>query len=266
MNTLTNEAAAFNQAIADSAPVIAPIPDCTVPLLRGLLDSTTGEWQMTATVRELTGEDEERIAALTLKDGEDAYSAYMEAIIQHAVTSVGTIDTTTNKAPLNDLMIGDRDLLFLGCIRATYGQIRTLLAQCGACGESNDVHVDLIEDFPVKESTKDLHKPLLLKTRKGVELKFRIPTAADAKFVNSTAETTAEINTHMIARCAVFDDHAPEDRVKWAKSLNLGDRNKIVKAIFDAQAGPKTEEVKAQCAHCDKEMSLVIDWVSLLLG
>lgn len=266
MTTLTNEAAAFNQAIADPAPVIAPIPDCTVTLLRGLLDPLTGEWQMTATVRELTGEDEERIAALTVKDGEDAYSAYMEAIIDHAVTSIGTIDTTQNKALLNDLMLGDRDLLFLGCIRATYGQTRTLLAHCGSCGESNDVHIDMIEDFPIKETVHDLHKPILIKTHKGNILKFRLPTAADAKSVNASAETTAEINTHMIARCAIFDESAPTDRVQWARSLNLGDRNKIIKAIFDSQAGPKTEEVKAQCAHCDKEMSLVIDWVSLLLG
>ena len=71
----------------------------------------------------------------------------------------------------------------------------------------------------------------------------------------------------MIASCSVWDDgEQPQNVEKWAKSLNVADRNKIVKAILDVKAGPKLEEVKVPCAHCDQELIIRIDWISLLLS
>ena len=55
-------------------------------------------------------------------------------------------------------------------------------------------------------------------------------------------------------------------RKKWAKALSLADRRTIVKAVLGDQPGPRLEEVNAPCAYCSKEISMVLDWVSLLFG
>jgi hypothetical protein len=70
----------------------------------------------------------------------------------------------------------------------------------------------------------------------------------------------------MLSRCAVWDSNPPRDKEQWAKSLNLGDRGKLVKALSTDPPGPKMEEVKTQCANCEEELLIVMDWVSLLFG
>ena len=57
-----------------------------------------------------------------------------------------------------------------------------------------------------------------------------------------------------------------EEREAWAKKLGVADRKNIIKALTSAQPGPRMGEVETQCAHCEKELTVVLDWVSLLFG
>jgi hypothetical protein len=264
MTDLSSQAANFTEAIKDPLPTIAEPEDTTVQLLRGLLDSSTGEWQTIATVREMTGEDEERIAAVSTE--KDAYNTYMSTILSNTVVSIGTLDTQANKKLIDELLLGDRDLLFLGALRATYGQERTLVAVCSNCHRDNDVTINLVDDFPVPTTGHNPQELVSITGRKGKTYRFRIPTVADAKYISSNSTTSAENNTAMLARCAVFDTDTPPNRLDWARKINLADRTKIVNAITKAQVGPRMEEVKAPCAHCETEMILMVDWASLLFG
>ena len=52
--TLSEDAAAFNEAIQDPPPEVGKAAPTTVNLMRGLVDPETGEWQSVAIVAEMT--------------------------------------------------------------------------------------------------------------------------------------------------------------------------------------------------------------------
>lgn len=262
--TLSNLAEQANQAIAESIPTIDSTPPTEVKLLRGVFNSNIGDWEKTAVVRELTGEDEEHLAALDAKE-DLSYGDYLNYLLQRAVVSIGSMDVSNNKHLIDDLIIGDRDLLFLGVIRATYGRGREMQLSCGSCGGSNDVTIDLDEDFKTESNDLDISKPVSVMLKNGQTYSFNYPTTGDSRYAIKKGKTTAEQNTVMISRCLASDMNR-EAREAWAKKLVLVDRKKIVKAINQAQPGPRMEEVKTQCAHCGEELTVVLDWVSLLFG
>lgn len=255
----------MDHVLADSAPVIDDAPPTEVELLRGLYDDRIKEWQTVAQVRELTGEDEELIASAASKK-ELTYSEYMSVLLKQSVVSVGSIDVASSPSVLDDLIVGDRDLLFVGTVKATYGKIRELEAVCNKCEATNYVQINLDEDFKVDLPKKDLHDDLTVTLKDGSVIHLRYPTGADSQYVAQKAKTTAEQNTLMLARCSVWYGNEPSNKEAWAKSLNLGDRNKLVKALTTDPPGPRMEEVKTQCADCGSDLILVMDWVSLLFG
>lgn len=262
--TLVDMAGAANAAIADPAPTIDQPPSGEVTLIRGVFNTASGEWETKAQVRELTGEDEEALAALDAKE-DLSYGDYLIALLQRAVVSIGSQTTANNPHLIEDLIIGDRDLLFLGVVKATYGKNREMQLFCGNCQESNDVTINLDEDFKVEGTPDDMTRPIQVKLKDGSTVSFNYPTTGDSRYATKKGKTTAEQNTLIISRCLVSEMDR-DSRESWAKKLSLVDRKKITKAINSAQPGPRMEEVKTQCAHCDEELTVVIDWVSLLFG
>lgn len=263
-DNMTNSANAANAAIADPVPTIDSSPITTLELIRGVFNKATSDWEKDAVVRELTGEDEEALAAIDAKE-DLSYGEYLVNLLQRAVVSIGSQTIENNKNLIDELLIGDRDLLFLGVIRATYGKAREVQLTCGNCNESNDVVIDLENDFKVEKADEDITKPISVQLKDGKTLSFSLPTTGDSRYSLKKAKTTAEQNTYIIARC-LLGDMDKDSREVWAKKLGLADRKKIVKAITAVQPGPRMEEVNTQCAHCEQELVVVIDWVSLLFG
>jgi hypothetical protein len=256
----------FNDALKDAVPSIGKPESLEVTLQRGVVDPTTGLWQTVAEVRELTGEDEEFLASLET-DRNMTYAKYMNSLIARSTHRIGTVLVNNNQATIQELITGDRDALFLGVIKATYGPEKTFSRICPECEKPNDITINLTEDFPVVKSTVDLHAPLEVTLRKGNKVKVRIPTGADTLYIAKASNTSAEQSTFMIARCTVWDEgEAPADPVTWAKALSLADRNIIVKTLTNIEVGPKMQGVNTQCAHCGTDMEVAVDWVSLLLG
>jgi hypothetical protein len=263
-DSLSSLAETARSAIADPVPTIDSAPSTEVKLIRGVLNNATGDWEKVAVVRELTGEDEENLAALDAKE-DLSYGDYLNYLLQRAVVSIGSMSVAHNKHLIDELIIGDRDLLFLGVIRATYGRAREMQLNCGNCGGGNDVTIDLDNDFKVDLNTIDISKPIAIQLKDGQTFHFNYPTTGDSRYAAKKGKTTAEQNTFIISRCLIADMDR-DTRESWAKKLNLVDRKKIVKAINQAQPGPRMEEVKTQCSHCDEELTVVLDWVSLLFG
>lgn len=261
---MSNESLA-NAIIADPAPYINPAPNTSVDLMRGIYDPELGEWQTTAHVRELNGEDEEIIASATAKGGM-SYAEYMSLLLSRSVERIGPIDVANNPRLVDQLMVGDRDLLFIGTVKATYGRVREFEVECGSCASTNTVTVNLDEDFKLDIPDRDFHKPMEVTLKDGSVVKLNYPSGADSLYVAKKAKTTAEQNTLMLARCSVWGDEKPLDTEEWAKSLSLSDRNKLVKALTTDPPGPKMEEVKTQCAKCQDDLIILMDWVSLLFG
>ena len=153
-DNLSSLAQSANTAIADPAPFIDYPPATDVQLLRGLFNEESGEWETTAIVRELTGEDEEALATFDSKE-DITYGEYLVHLLQRAVVSIGSQEVNKNKDIIDKLLIGDRDVLFLAIVRATYGKGREVQLGCGNCGGSNDVVIDLDEDFKMEKVDQD---------------------------------------------------------------------------------------------------------------
>lgn len=266
MEDVASEAQALNDALKEDVPTIGRPEPTYVDLIRGLMDTTTGKWQTVAEVRELTGDDEEFLASLE-NDKNMTYARYMNSLVARATIRIGAIDVERSPNVIQELITGDRDLLFLGIIRATYGPERTFPRICNACGKQNDVTINLIDDFPVEKPDIDIHDTIPVKLKDKSVLRVRIPNGADTMYVGKTSANSAEQTTLLISRCAVWEDgQGPKDAIRWAKGLSLADRNTISKAILGIEIGPRMREVNTQCAHCQEDMIIAIDWVSLLLG
>jgi hypothetical protein len=262
--SLTNLAEQANKAIGESLPQIDAPPSTEIQLMRGVFNGSTGEWEKVAVVRELTGEDEEYLAALDAKENL-AYGDYLNYLLQRAVVSIGSIIVSTNQHIIDELIIGDRDSLFIGVVRATYGRNREMTLLCGNCEGSNDVTIDLDEDFKIEHPNIEIDKPVLVEMKDGKTLQFNYPTTGDSRYAAKKGKTVAEQNTYIISRCLV-SDMDKNMRESWAKKLSIVDRKNVVKAINQAQPGPRMEEVKTQCSHCSEDLTVVLDWVSLLFG
>lgn len=252
-----------NEALQEKAPQINDAPSTNVDLMRGVYRDDS--WQTTAVVRELTGEDEESISSFVSKK-DLVYSEYMTELLKLALVSIGTISLKDDPSIVEDLIIGDRDLLFIGTMKATYGRFRDLEVGCSSCSTTNYVTLNLETDFKFEKPSIDMFKPLEVTLKDGSSVLINYPKGSDSTYVAKKCNTVAEQNTAILARCSVWPNDASKNTEKWAKSLGISDRSKLVKALTTDPPGPKMEEVDTQCAKCSKELVILMDWVSLLLG
>jgi len=139
---------AINAAIQDPVPFISEAPDTSVRLLKG--------WNgyKDAAVREMTGADEEYLSSLETRSTL-AYPDYVSSMLKRTVVSIGTLDVAKNQQVIDELIIGDRDILFIAVVKATYGKVRTYHLSCPHCKEEADLSVDLDADFPVLGTEED---------------------------------------------------------------------------------------------------------------
>ena len=264
--SLAAEANEFNEAIKDDPPEVGAAAPTTVTLLRGSLDLETGDWQTGATVREMTGEDEEELARLST-DEALSYSDYTSALLKRAVVSIGNQSVSANPDLLDHLIIGDRDLLFLGVIKATYGNVRDFSITCGKCQKNNEVQVNLDTDFPVSLPKGDLTEQRKVTLKDGTIVKVKYLTGQDSARIAALSDSTAEQNTAIVAYSVVWDDDRSDDvKEQWARGLSLADRKQIITTVLEDQPGPTLEEVEAPCGHCGDKITMLLDWASLLFG
>ena len=255
------QADALNAALGDPPPEITGPPATLVDLICGVFNKETNSWEAEAEVRELNGFDEEALASLDNKN--IVYAEYMTALLKRAVVRIGSTIIEATPAIIDDLIIGDRDILFLKIIEATYGKDRQYQVICNNCTASNDVIVSL-DEFTRREVTHDPKEPLEHMIADGTTIKMRLPNGMDSQLVAKKAKNTAEQNTLMLARCVTYPPmNNPQ---QWAKTLGMKDRTDLVKILMDNQPGPEIGEVNAQCATCGTDLNIVLDWASLLFG
>jgi hypothetical protein len=236
--------------------------DNIVELQRGLLNPLTGVWQKTAEVRELTGFDEEHLATVENRKN-ITYIEYITEVLKLAVVSIG--DIVNPQKHLNELTIGDRNALFLGIVRTSYGREKTFNVSCPSCKEKNEVTIDLYDDFPIEEPSFDPTETISVELKNGTTVKLRVPLAEDSLYAAQKAKTTAEQNTLILSRCVVFDSPV-ESAETWARSLNISDRNKLTNVLLNVKMGPRVEEVDVDCVYCGASMPVMIDWIFLILN
>jgi len=148
MENIAAQADALSSALEEAVPEMAPAPDTVVKLMRGVYNKELDTWETSAVVRELNGYDEEALSSHDNKS--TVYAEYMSFLLRRAVVSVGSMVIKDNLHIIDELIIGDRDALFLGVIKATYGNTREYQVVCDSCNETNDVFVG-VDEFLGKE-------------------------------------------------------------------------------------------------------------------
>ena len=249
---------AAKEAIAGPVPLIEDAPDPVLRLPRGLFHS--GVWEREVRCRELTGADEEILAKV-----QSPY-AYFNTVLALGVESIGSFDMSKNSVSerqfyLDDLLIGEREQIFLKVVQVSFGNTRTVQFTCSVCAEKQDVDLLLDTDFPPTEVEDVGASTMDFTTSRGDVLTYRAAIGADQEAVmEKKAATIAEQNTLMLSRCITKrNGQLIVDQLGHARSLPIRDRNKLLEALVARQ--PQIDlNLITTCASCGAQQSLSMGW------
>jgi hypothetical protein len=246
------------EAIAGPVPLIDDAPDPVIKLPRGLFHS--GIWEREAVCRELTGVDEEALAKATTP------YQYFNTVLALGVTSIGSFDLSKHSVPerqyfLNDLLIGEREQIFLKVVQVSFGNSRDIGFTCQSCGVAQEVHLLLDTDFPPTKVENVDATTLEWTTSKGEVLTYRAALGSDQEEVmDKKGLSVAEQNTLMISRCVTKrNGDLVTDPMGFARSLSMRDRQKFLELLVERQ--PQIDlNVTTTCASCGASQTLGMGW------
>lgn len=256
---LQGDLARAREEIAGPLPTIDDAPDCMVPLVRGIV--LNGRDQRTAEVRELTGNDEEALARY--KKPED----FFDAVVAMGTVRLGDIDMTTlpfaeRQAHLRHLLIGERDAIFLGIARVTYGDDRRVPVTCRMCGREQELGYKISEDFHAREVKHLDERSFKYTTSKGQELEVRLPTGEDQlEVLRKDGVSPAEMSTTLLAACILsVNGGLIVDPLVFARSMTMRDRQLLTNQMVDRQ--PSVDlTIKFPCHGCQEEQQVTFAWL-----
>jgi hypothetical protein len=230
-------------------------------------EGTKVEDVRSAWVKELTGEDEERIARAKLKDD---LNAFLIAVLESGVQRLG--ETTPTRDDFNSLLTGDRDFLLMEIARVTYGdEIEYEDFICPTCGETFNVALSISEDIPITRLKGVEDSGFEVKLRKDRVASVVLPTI-EVSSMTANAKTSAEVNTILVAHC-VEEIRGPKGitqingNVEAARQLGIADRQKLVNEMGKRMPGPQYNKVRFDHEPgCGEEVRLTVTMADLFRG
>ncbi len=250
-------------------------PDGSVTLPGGWLDDE-GTVHRDAVVRELTGQDEEELSRPSVARD---YTKRVDTLLNRCVVTIG--GEAANRAILDMLLIGDRDMLLQAIRVASYGDTMRLNAICPHCQEPFQVDYTFSADVPVREIdgreiTLDEHTITLDAARHIYPIPLKRGRVAQVALVDGgmqrsiyTAQndklSIAELNTLLLKQTVQSVDGMPVTMTD-IRNLPSADRLRILTFLMQAQPGPQWGEVKHSCPRCEREFPLVIDVDTMFRG
>lgn len=256
----------LTEFLDDSPPTIDPARPCLVELAAGVV-GPTGVRETQATVRELTGADEETLAGLSnSKTATDV--DLIETLLKAGTVRLGSLDPTPEL--FGQLLIGDRDRLLLGIRTATFGNDLEMRYVCPGCQEPLHVTVDLEQEVPLRSLDDDLWPTFAHTLRDGRTVTCRIPVGADQRAVYRLGKgaSVASMNTTLLSLVIMAVDDEPiveliETPEEFARNLGMADRRALLERLKDAQPEPLYEEVKMPCPSCGRVDPLALSMADL---
>lgn len=260
------EATAASQTVLREArnsgrPRIDDPGDNQVTLERGICRE--GTWYRNAEVRELTGADEEALAAAGV--GTSAYRVF-ETLLLRATVHVGGEPMSPKVAA--ELLIGDREALVVAIRRATFGEnLDFERLPCPRCGELVDLTVPLaaLPSVTLDEPERvNFEVPL----RHGATATVRLPTGEDQEAVFAIKNNKARQDSEILGRCvlSVTQPDGTEIRKPPAQTLRMADRQAILGFLGETQPGPRLADFSFTHETCGEEVALPISLAMLFRG
>jgi hypothetical protein len=243
------------------APMIQESTDPVIELPRGL--NYAGGWQRRTLVRELTGVDEEAISRV--KEISDVYDTVLAlGTVRMGELELGALPVADRQGYLSQLLLGERDHLFITIVRATYGDEKKMLYTCQNCGEQQQLTVTLSEDFPMSVPDDVERTEFDFTTSKGDQILYRPAIGSDQlEALRRKNATLAEQNTTMLSRCIrEVNGGLVVDPVAFARQLPMRDRNALLGELVSRQ--PKVDmTVTVDCVACREEQTIPLGWADL---
>lgn len=222
-----------------------------------------------AWVRELTGEDEERIAKARLK-GNNA--AVIEEILAGGVERLG--EEAPRPGELLDLLAGDREFLLLQISIATFGDgLEYEQVTCPQCAQAFGVALSKADDIPSKSLHAIEESYFDVTLRNGDVAHVRLPNGRDQRAAFDSERTPAETNSVFLSRVieTVTKKDGTEvvvsDEPGFVKRLGSMDRQKILTEVSERNPGPRYNEVKFNHdPGCGAEITFSVGLMELFRG
>jgi hypothetical protein len=246
---------------AGPVPLIQDSVDPHVDLPRGLMFN--GSWNTRAVVRELTGMDEEAMARV--KDITEIY----DTVLALGTVRIGEADLASRPLPerqglLQQLLLGERDQLYVGIVRMTYGDRKTMNFTCPMCKEEQELTVTLSEDFVINTVDDVQQTEFTFVTSKGDTIVYRPAVGADQmEALRRKNASMAEQNTILISRCVkTVNGDLVVDPTGYARKLPLRDRHAFLADLISHQ--PSVDmTVTVDCVACREEQTIALGWADL---
>jgi hypothetical protein len=212
---------------------IVPPPKLTVDLPGGYI-TPTGEVIREATVRELTGKDEEAVARA------DTVGKALLTILSRGTVRIG--DEPATDELLDQLLIADREAILLEIYKATFGPTVEMTAWFN--GESKQVEIDLNEEIPIKTLADPVADREFLITHRNREFLVTLPTGVIQKeMLKNSDKTVAELGTLLLENTVLRIDGERVYRKDQVRDLGLSYRAKITTEISSRNPGPQFKPV-----------------------
>ncbi|MEV6309992.1 hypothetical protein AB0M10_15505 [Streptomyces sp. NPDC051840] len=259
------EATAATQALLTEdrnagEPTIDDPGQTHVRLERGIRRLDT--WYRDAEVRELTGADEEAIAAA----GSSSFRVF-ETLLLRGVRSIG--GEPMDRKVAAELLIGDRELLVMGIRRATFGpDLEFEALPCSACGGLVDLTVPLT-DIPTVRLEDPERVEFDVPLRRGAVATVRLPTGEDQAAVMAVpGGNAARQDSELLARCVlrVRQDDGTVTRRPAPTALPMSARKAIMAFLVATQPGPRYADYTWVHDECGEEVSLPVSLATLFRG
>lgn len=258
------EATAASQAVLREArnsgrPQIDDPGDNQITLERGICRE--GTWYRDAEVREITGADEEAIAAA----GSSAYKVF-ETLLLRGTVRVGGEPMTPRLAA--ELLIGDREMLIVAIRRATFGEnLEFERLPCPSCRELVDLTVPLAA-LPAVHLDDPERVNFEVPLRQGATASVRLPNGDDQAAVFAIKGTQARQDSEILGRCvqSVTRLDGAVVRKPSPQSLGMADRQTILRFLGATQPGPRLNEFTFTHETCGEEVELPINLAVLFRG
>lgn len=260
--------------LADTdAPLIDLPADDLVTLPGGLVKD--GKIIKTAEVKELTGEDEEKLAkaSQSINPFRPNPFHFIDRLLRCGIVRIGDLPEAQTDQLLKELLVGDREQLILGIRRATYGDDLDVDGWiCPKCGNTEDLSMQL-SDIPVTELSNPVEEVMFdVPLRKGSVARVRLANGEDqAALYEKDDLTQAQRETILLSRCVstITNPQGIPTNVMGFPSIVLAmsvpDRHKILKELQSRQPGPKYDKIKYNCDACGEDVDVVVNIGHLFL-
>ena len=217
----------------------------------GYLDPD-GNLHTSITIREMTGEEEEILAARNMPSNRK-----INSILARCTKSLGPYSGSSVEKVIPELTQGDRIYLLISIRRVTLGDEMPFVTKCPQCEQEARFVLDL-SDLEVKgmqDPKVRTYKVQLPKANKEVVMKVLTGHGEDA-IGKASSRGRDMITTAIFARIDSIDGKPPT--MADLKKLSLVDRNFLRNEWEDHEGGVDTT-VEIDCPSCGNEYETELD-------